>query len=1339
VQRVREDKGKTVSITLQPFAFMFDREQKYVTVLPPNYRGHAYVRDSASRYHQRLADSTFEVPKIATFGIKEDVVYWNQEHHDVTDSPALNWLVFENEHFADAISLFRSPLSAIRFVDIIEVHPDGDEYDPYDIMNHASTLVKYVYNRNAGALTRAGARTLEEWLLHPNERASKHASEQAAVARDSSSRGSQGPTSMTVSSLGQSGSTRAMQSIPSMQSMPSMRSVQSVQSTLDTFFVPQAQSNSSASVEAREDLRITDACCYDIILAQYKVPIEALQKPDANRKDHKKGRYTDLMMTHKGLWRFFHGDRPFDATQMGLTLREFRTFFVHMKLQLTVVDIYGDELMEASHVPDRPNQKINPRHTWVLQHSAHLFLLTDGLNSLCKLPRSVLTVPVVSSEAIESHVELRKDKTPRAASVHYYIGGSDADVIFIDCLDKLLSIDLDTKELVIHVKCPIDMVVALHEFLDRCKVLPGVKMRANKIISLKLRIGNKDIVLSPPDSAPNDRTVMLFDKAEFDLYRLHEKSLFRSVIKHSTLSSYSPDVAKTFRELPRTPLFYNTGYAGADLFDADFAATSAYTGRTIRKMVTSEHDLSKAHTAALLAMEYFPVLSVFDRFKPFDTSSTINDHAFYIVRRPDHITVDTAEHLVLDQAECLVTGITARLVIVWPGVVIESVLEPSRLESAAASHQAIRAIWGSDLSVEHKKFIVNKVVGLTGRRYNTREWTQPFLDENEARHFRNQRIGSKLLSRKLPNGSPIYFVHNEERAELVDGLYPIHHCVGDWVRRELYKRAIKVARPIVAVKTDALTFAGLEADVKKEHTFEGIGQWGVKVGSAKLPDIPHKVRSSTFVPVALDALPVVKLHIEDEWNRAEMGTLLDSNNFVLLRGDLPGVGKTDALKHHCDKKTTLFVASVNKLAFDLRASGFQAVTADKLLGLHVGDENAHDIRGMNVDAFTTIVFDEIFFHGVPKLARIKDFTLRHENLPNQMPRKFYATGDPYQNPPIETLSVSNTRAYYDDAVSSIFPYQLTLRICKRIKNPGDQALLESIKHRLFVLNENPAAVLRSVAKPIQFLHDVEGTAICFKNETADTVNSYLHELATADRTDLIEVGGASYYIGLELICRKRVENVHFADDSGEFKKRGVLHTNYSYKVLKVTEDALELDDFEHGRVLVPHSKAQTSLAYAHAFTGHSFQGMSIDGPIAIFDHKFSRTDGEHTTGLTPEWVYTAISRGRDLSKIYVYVGTLGVARDNNIRIKIKKKIYGHKAADKRAGRKWDEEDYITFEDVFDLINKQKQRCALCSERMQFVWTRNDHGQFSIDRIDNDLAHITSNCQLTCLTCNKKKQ
>ena len=61
----------------------------------------------------------------------------------------------------------------------------------------------------------------------------------------------------------------------------------------------------------------------------------------------------------------------------------------------------------------------------------------------------------------------------------------------------------------------------------------------------------------------------------------------------------------------------------------------------------------------------------------------------------------------------------------------------------------------------------------------------------------------------------------------VDGFFPIQHCVYDWVRIQLYKRALEVGRPLLAVKTDALVFAGLEHEVKKEHTFAGIGRWGV--------------------------------------------------------------------------------------------------------------------------------------------------------------------------------------------------------------------------------------------------------------------------------------------------------------------------------------------------------------------------------------------------------------------------------------------------------------------------------------------------------------------------------
>ena len=142
------------------------------------------------------------------------------------------------------------------------------------------------------------------------------------------------------------------------------------------------------------DVCLVDACAYDLLLRVYKAPIEALQRPDSGRRDHKGGRYQDLSMTYEGLWTFFHGDRPFDSTQMGLTVLQFRTFFERMSLQLTVVDITGASILEACHTPERQNRKLNPHHVWVLLHDEHLLQLTSGLNSLSKLPRSVLSGPL---------------------------------------------------------------------------------------------------------------------------------------------------------------------------------------------------------------------------------------------------------------------------------------------------------------------------------------------------------------------------------------------------------------------------------------------------------------------------------------------------------------------------------------------------------------------------------------------------------------------------------------------------------------------------------------------------------------------------------------------------------------------------------------------------------------------------------------------------------------------------------------------------------------------------------------------------------------------------------
>ena len=178
-----------------------------------------------------------------------------------------------------------------------------------------------------------------------------------------------------------------------------------------------------------------------------------------------------------------------------------------MGLELTVVDITGASILDACFTPQRANKKLNPRHVWVLHHDEHLFQLTSGLNSLSKLPRSVLSGPIEGLEVLPSAARSSAQLSDQP-SAHFFIPRMDAAVTFIERLDDLSNLDLSGPEEVVRVACPVEMPVALHELITRCSYLPGIS-GGNKISTLKLRLHNKDIYLSAPDCVPNDRTVML--------------------------------------------------------------------------------------------------------------------------------------------------------------------------------------------------------------------------------------------------------------------------------------------------------------------------------------------------------------------------------------------------------------------------------------------------------------------------------------------------------------------------------------------------------------------------------------------------------------------------------------------------------------------------------------------------------------------------------------------------------------------------------------------------------------------------------------------------------------
>jgi hypothetical protein len=146
--------------------------------------------------------------------------------------------------------------------------------------------------------------------------------------------------------------------------------------------------------------------------------------------------------------------------------------------------------------------------------------------------------------------------------------------------------------------------------------------------------------------------------------------------------------------------------------------------------------------------------------------------------------------------------------------------------------------------------------------------------------------------------------------------------------------------------------------------------------------------------------------------------------------------------------------------------------------------------------------------------------------------------------------------------------------------------------------------------------------------------------------------------------------------------------------------------------------------------------MSVSTGISLHDLCFYY--------VTREWFYTALTRSRDLNEIYywdpsVILHDLQVVKDGELEIKMERKLAGYMAQDTKAGRSFSVEDYINVGDFKGLLEEQDFRCFVCAEIVSLVWKDSkDETQFTLDRQDNDLAHVKGNCVVSCLKCNRAK-
>jgi hypothetical protein len=111
-----------------------------------------------------------------------------------------------------------------------------------------------------------------------------------------------------------------------------------------------------------------------------------------------------------------------------------------------------------------------------------------------------------------------------------------------------------------------------------------------------------------------------------------------------------------------------------------------------------------------------------------------------------------------------------------------------------------------------------------------------------------------------------------------------------------------------------------------------------------------------------------------------------------------------------------------------------------------------------------------------------------------------------------------------------------------------------------------------------------------------------------------------------------------------------------------------------------------------------------------------------------------VSRATSLDSIYVFFDP-NINRNRQIvQNLIQRKIDAHKLEDFKKKREYDEENYVDLRFVLGTYKSQGGKCKRCEHEIILDYNPKDELQYSINRIDNKLAHIKSNCELTCLTC-----
>lgn len=995
--------------------------------------------------------------------------------------------------------------------------------------------------------------------------------------------------------------------------------------------------------------------------------------------------------------------------EVELTVEEAQRFFEHYRLGVEFYNM-NHELMHKYH-PVKLHSDIQPAIMRIIYHNEHVQKITE----IKSFERTCTNQDNNNDKPVSSFCKT-KDEVINVADMECHIVSSYEDIIekLKVIISELSTTELEEKD----IKIKFIYNDYLQDILKRF-LADGY----NPIITTAGRINVDSITiqnLEVNDDISIDihiRTACIADghtKSNFtdvDKYKqfVHESSKFENVLLNSD----------------------NVSHMSSNVLQAiDLYGIQIHCGKIVDECMHNRMqsdfvclDNCKFYATCLRDCPYIPVVSPFDEFVKPDSNHVVQSDNLYIVK----LLFESKFH---NKGITLMYGFELKELDIPHTIVafIPIIKRPIGDISSMIEH-----IYSDKCKLETsiKKVIPNKTIGMTGKKYNRRRTTMAFNNEHDADLWMKEH----KMGAKFPLDENIWIVTMIEEQRLENGFLPIYQMVLSMARMKLYrqyKELTKLGMQVVGFKTDAIFIRTPKTDLqinnfesfKKENIRNELG--GMKIEEGKLPpDIPlgkiivDENKHSDFKK----SLKISEnIHIDlftepefDEYNFEETNARIQNRTVAM---SFAGRGKSHAVINYAKSKYgiehVLVVCAWNAQAQNVTHKyGVAAITYHRLRGeaLHgKSTKTAYDTKDVKC-----IIFDEIMLFTHKQLVKI------YRYIDDKPEIEYLATCDPSQLESIGDITSNDIKKRHI-LCEKLFPNLLALKENKRMSDENHKAKLYEIERDLFVNKLSPMKVVKKYfsGKEINSLEEMKEMNICrgvsYLDSTSKTLNSHIHSYYKHSRKMITKVktlvNGITYYYGGSLICKANMK-----------VKAGKMYPNYEYTIVKMNNKAFTLQDVLYKteyEVTVDAIVKNFSLPYVN--TVHSSQGSDIPQKYVIADWFL---DGM----VTANWIYTAITRARNLDDIYFLCADTTC---ENIESVAKHMVAGYKIQDRKAKRDFDDEMFVTPDWIISEYSKSC-RCHKCGEYMTFE--KHAKHKVSVNRRNNSLPHTMSNCELMCVLCN----